>query len=37
MIFGAADEGSAALFVCMGTDGPVTPAAQAGAVGSAGG
>lgn len=41
MICGAADEGSAALFVCGGWDGSgsgaVAPAAQAGAVASAGG
>lgn len=41
MMCGAADEGSAALFVCGGRDGSgsgaVAPAAQTGAVTSAGG
>ena len=41
MICGAADEGSAALFVCGGGDGSgsgaVAPAAQTGALASAGG
>lgn len=41
MICGAADEGSAALFVCGGENGSgsgtVAPAAQTGAVASAGG
>lgn len=40
MICGAADEGSAALFVCRGDgsgSGAVAPAAQTGAVASAGG